>query len=143
MPVALPLRDWAGVVAETRCSDPAEAPDSPQQPSCAGPYALPGGVTVHIVEAVAQLPAALAALRASMRDALVAIDLEWRPDFGGGRGQSRVALLQLASSSVAVLVRHCKLPRGQLPPALSDFLRWAAISSQGRQQALWATAEMA
>ena len=58
-----------------------------------------------------------------MQDSIVAIDLEWRPDYGPG--QSRVALLQLASSSTAVLIRTCKLPKGPLPEALLEFLRRA------------------
>ena len=85
---------------------------------------LPGGIAVHIVEAAEQLPGVLAALRGSMRDALIAIDLEWCPDFGAGR--SRVALLQLASSSVVVLIRTCRLPRGPLPGPLLEFLRCVA-----------------
>ncbi len=52
----------------------------------------------------------------------MAIDLEWRPDFGAG--QSRVALMQLATSSCAVLIRTCRL-KHQLPPVLAEFLRWA------------------
>ncbi|EIE19787.1 ribonuclease H-like protein [Coccomyxa subellipsoidea C-169] len=73
-----------------------------------------------MVETSQELPAALQALRTSMQDALVAIDLEWRPDFGAG--QSRVALMQLATSSCAVLIRTCRL-KHQLPPVLAEFLR--------------------
>ena len=46
---------------------------------------------------------------------------EWRPDRGQGKA-SRVALLQLASSSVTVLVRTCLLG-WQLPPCVQAFLR--------------------
>ena len=56
-----------------------------------------------------------------MTDPAIALDLEWRPDFG--RGSSRVALVQLASGSRAVLVRVCRMGGGRLPAALRDFLR--------------------
>ena len=75
---------------------------------------------VHLVESEAALGPALAALRASMADPAVALDLEWRPDHGAG--YSRVALLQLASSTVAVLVRPGRMG-WKLPLALRDFLR--------------------
>ena len=56
-----------------------------------------------------------------VQDQVIAIDLEWRPD--RGRNQSnRVAMIQLASKSVAVLVRTCKLGF-RLGYALEDFLR--------------------
>jgi len=48
------------------------------------------------VENHAHIPAALAQLRCSMQDPVVAIDLEWRPEFG--RGFTPVAMVQLASS---------------------------------------------
>ena len=63
--------------------------------------------------------------RKCMQDALVAIDLEWRPDFGAC--QSRVALMQLATSSCAVLIRTCRL-KHQLPPVLIQFLRCAFLA---------------
>jgi hypothetical protein len=51
---------------------------------------------VLVVEQAAHLPAALAQLRCSMQDPVVAIDLEWRPEFG--RGFTPVAMVQLATS---------------------------------------------
>jgi ribonuclease D len=66
------------------------------------------------------------ALRDSMQDHVIAIDLEWQPDFGAGR--SRVALMQLATSTCAVLVRTCRM-KYQLPPKLMEFLRWAPLLS--------------
>jgi hypothetical protein len=51
----------------------------------------------------------------------ICMSQEWRPDRGQGK-VSRVALLQLASSSVAVLVRTCLLD-WQLPPCVQGFLR--------------------
>ena len=75
---------------------------------------------IHLVERPAQLPGALAALRASLHGPApwVAIDLEWRTDPHGRR--SHVALLQLASGSVCLLVRTCRVP---LSPQLQSFLR--------------------
>ena len=73
-----------------------------------------------MVETEAALGPALAVLRASMADAAVAVDLEWRADTGAG--SSRVSLLQLASSSVAVLVRPGRMG-WRLPQVLRDFLR--------------------
>lgn len=61
-----------------------------------------------------------------MQDRLVAVDLEWQPDFGTGR--SRVALMQLATSTCALLVRTCRM-RYKLPAQLLDFLRCASNPS--------------
>lgn len=52
---------------------------------------------------------------------------EWKPDYGRGRS-SPVALIQLASSTLAVLIRVCSLPRAAgaqavLPPCVQAFLR--------------------
>lgn len=54
------------------------------------------GRQVLVVENHVHLPAALSQLRCSMQDPLVAIDLEWRPQFG--KGFTPVAMVQLASS---------------------------------------------
>jgi ribonuclease D len=43
-----------------------------------------------------------------MQDGVVAIDLEWRPDYRPG-SNNRVALMQLASGSTCVLIRCCLL----------------------------------
>lgn len=61
---------------------------------------------VLIVENQQQLPHALQQLQASMQDPYVAIDLEWRPEFG--RRFTPVALMQLATSRTALLIRTCK-----------------------------------
>ena len=50
---------------------------------------------------------------------------EWRPDFGRGK-TSRVAMMQLASSSVAVLVRPCAL--GWRLPAPVHELLWCVLT---------------
>jgi hypothetical protein len=52
---------------------------------------------VLVVEQQVHLPAALEALRRSMLDSVVAIDLEWRPQFS--KGFTPVAMVQLASST--------------------------------------------
>lgn len=54
---------------------------------------------VLVVEQATHIPAALAQLRSTMQDPVVAIDLEWRPEFG--RGFTPVAMVQLASSRCA------------------------------------------
>ena len=148
MPVELTPCSWAALLSEVGGCDAEGGSHAGEQPttsssqpaqccSCSGQRgngagggggapSCPGGPSVHVVEDLRQLAPALARLRASMRDSVVAIDLEWRPDFGVGR--SRVALLQLASSSVAVLIRTCKLPKGPLPGVLSEFLRWASFA---------------
>lgn len=71
-----------------------------------------------------QLPGALSSLRGSMQDSCVAIDLEWKPEGWAGSGPrpNRVALMQLASASVAVLVRVNSLGF-RMPPPLRAFLR--------------------
>lgn len=57
-------------------------------------------------------------LRASMADQCLAIDLEWTPD--DARCESDVALIQLASPSVVLLVRFSHI--GGLPSALRKLL---------------------
>lgn len=57
---------------------------------------------------------------------------EWKPDMGKCRGNP-VALIQLASSKVAVLLRVSKQPRSSegivtLPPVVVDFLRYFGLS---------------
>lgn len=77
------------------------------------------GMTVHVVEHAQELPAALENLKKSMKDSIIGIDLEWRPD-KYGRTNNKVALVQLASASVVVLVRVCKMGF-KLPVALRSF----------------------
>ena len=54
------------------------------------------------------------------QDPVVALDLEWRPDRTAA-GRNRVALMQLATSTVCVLVRTNRMK--QLPLALEELLR--------------------
>jgi ribonuclease D len=83
---------------------------------------------VYVVENAAHLGSALQNLRASMQDPVIAIDLEWRPEFG--RRFTPVAMVQLASSRVAVLIRTCRMSY-KLPAVLKAFLRDPAISLLG------------
>ncbi len=55
-----------------------------------------------------------------MADRVVGIDLEWRPDVGRSQ-KHKVALMQLASSTCAVLIRTCRMDT--LPSCLTTFLR--------------------
>ena len=123
--VAIPSTDWPAVMQAVggggAGSSSAAVADA--EPGADGLHRLPGGITVRVTTRPEQLPAALAALRASMADSVVAIDMEWRPDgFGGGGGSSRVALMQLASSSHVLLVRLCRMGFA-LPLVLAAFLR--------------------
>ncbi|KAK9807866.1 hypothetical protein WJX72_011603 [[Myrmecia] bisecta] len=64
-----------------------------------------------------------------MQDPVLAIDLEWRPDFGPHR-TSRVALIQLASATCCVLIRTCRLSF-HIPPVLQKFLESPEIVMVG------------
>lgn len=86
-----------------------------------------GPIQVLLVDSAEQAPSAIRLLRDSMDDPVVAIDLEWKPDRGKGRGNP-VALIQLATSKVVVLLRVSKLERCtsgavELPAAVVDFMR--------------------
>lgn len=56
-----------------------------------------------------------------VQDPVIAIDLEWKPDRWQG-SQNKVAMLQLASNNVALLIRTCNLGY-KLMPVLDKFLR--------------------
>jgi hypothetical protein len=83
---------------------------------------------VLLVENAAYVAPAMQALRASMTDSLISIDLEWRPEFNGNF--TPVALLQLASSRMAVLIRTCRMGF-QLHPAVKSFLQDPGVSLLG------------
>ena len=122
-------------------------------PSPDGATAAPSTstLTASVVDDPTALPAALAHLRSTMRDRLVAIDLEWTPDRrrrgGGGNGcPSPVSLVQLASATHALLIRVCcfgredggqggRRRRSNPPPplhqALAAFLADPAITVVG------------
>lgn len=81
-----------------------------------------------MVENPVHLPDALAQLRASMPDRFIAIDLEWRPEFG--KRFTPVAMMQLASPSLAVLVRTCRMHH-RLPDSLREFLADRGVTLVG------------
>eukprot|EP01024_Parvocaulis_polyphysoides_P007018 TRINITY_DN12106_c3_g1_i1.p1 TRINITY_DN12106_c3_g1~~TRINITY_DN12106_c3_g1_i1.p1 ORF type:complete len:366 (-),score=15.78 TRINITY_DN12106_c3_g1_i1:43-1140(-) len=74
-----------------------------------------------------QVVKALLELRESMQDRVIGIDLEWVAFQGLDR---RVSLIQLASSSVCVLIRCCRMDF-RLPQALKDFLQDPKITLVG------------
>lgn len=84
---------------------------------------LPPGLHFQIVESEAAATRAVHALRASMRDQMLAIDLEWCPEgmYGVQPHKSKVALLQIASGSLCLLIRTSKMGF-QLPAAVRDLL---------------------
>jgi len=71
---------------------------------------------VLLVDCDYALEEALDALRESMDDSIVAIDLEWTPDVVSGC-YSPIALMQLASSTRVVLIRLCCMDGIGLPAA--------------------------
>ena len=105
--VTMPSLDWPAILT-TIVSNSRNATEIPSQ--------LPGGLAVHLVESYAALGPALGALRNSMQDGVIGIDLEWRPDFRPG-SNNRVALMQLASGTTCVLIRCCRIGY-ELPAAL-------------------------
>jgi len=98
--VTMPTLNWPAILTAIGASKSSSSGELPRQ--------IPGGVAVHIVETHAALIPALGSLRSSMQDGVVAIDLEWRPDYRPG-SNNRVALMQLASGSTCVLIRCCLL----------------------------------
>ncbi|KAG1675851.1 hypothetical protein FOA52_001507 [Chlamydomonas sp. UWO 241] len=82
---------------------------------------LPDGLTVSVVSSAAAAPAAIEHLASTMGDAFVAIDLEWRPVFRPGQAQSKVAVIQLATSTHALVI-HTAVMGFSLPPAVRAFL---------------------
>lgn len=104
-----------------------------------------GNVQVHLVQRSEDVEPALSVLYHSMKvhfssmagslpakptscalfrhwrsqDPIIGIDTEWKPD---NRAESNdIAMLQLASSSVVLLIRTCCL--GELPQQVIDFCR--------------------
>jgi hypothetical protein len=123
VPVSLPALDWAAALA------PAAPHAHPR--GAGGAALLPGGLRALVVERLADLVPALLELRASLAagDAVLGVDLEWRPDVRRG-SCNKVALLQLASARLAVLVRVCALGF-RLPPPLAAFLADPALTFVG------------
>jgi hypothetical protein len=98
--VTMPSLNWPAILTAITSSRENDSREIPRH--------IPGGVAVHVVETHAALIPALTALRSSMQDGVVGIDLEWRPDYRPG-SNNRVALIQLASGSICVLIRCCLL----------------------------------
>ena len=116
--VSLPAVDW-GAIASSRLQEI----HNTASPHLKLPkYQLAQGIDIYRVEAAGQMPEALQLLRDSMKDSVVSIDLEWKPDFV--RDTSKVALMQLSSATCCVLIRTCKLGK-TMPQPLLDFLRSA------------------
>lgn len=120
--VQLLKTNWASVLK----ADLSEVP-SVKVPAGYQRLKLPGKVQVLLVEEEAHLGGALQALRDSMQDPVVAIDLEFehlqsRP--------IRVAMMQLASSRVAVLIRTCRMDN-KLPKVLRKFLQEPSVCLLG------------
>lgn len=115
--VCLPHLDWSRVAltpaleTETRL-----LPHSATTPA----YSLTDDITVFIIDRASQVPEALQQLKDSMDDCVVSIDLEWKPDYV--RDTSKVALMQLSSSTCCLLIRLCKIGQ-QIPDALLKFFR--------------------
>lgn len=100
--IRVPHVDWRKVVA----SDPTAYPSTILALGFQK-FLLPDGLTVYLVESPSHVADAIARLRDSMQDPLVAIDLEWKPSFS--KRQNRVAMVQLASATVAVLLRTSRM----------------------------------
>ena len=81
-------------------------------------------VDIYLVEKAEDIEPSLCALRASMKDEAIGIDMEWKPDWVARTPDrptgNKVAMIQLASSSVVVLIRTCKLG-GSLPTPVIKF----------------------
>lgn len=100
---SVPAVRWSAVLATV-----------PQQPQQQWDLVQPGlwrvalghGLTALVLDQPSATAAAVAELRASMADAILGIDLEWRPDRHPG-ANNRVALVQIASGTTALLVRTC------------------------------------
>eukprot|EP01023_Acetabularia_acetabulum_P065732 TRINITY_DN8740_c0_g3_i1.p1 TRINITY_DN8740_c0_g3~~TRINITY_DN8740_c0_g3_i1.p1 ORF type:complete len:351 (+),score=27.94 TRINITY_DN8740_c0_g3_i1:832-1884(+) len=88
---------------------------------------IPGGLKIIQAQTEEQVIKALLVLRDSMQDRVVGIDLEWVPYQGLDR---RVSLIQLASSSVCVLIRSSRMDY-HLPQALKEFLQDPKVTLVG------------
>ncbi len=64
-----------------------------------------------------------------MQDPILAIDLEWRPTFGPGR-VTPVAMIQVASARMALLVRTCRM-QYRLAPELLALLQDPSVRMVG------------
>lgn len=81
---------------------------------------LPEGLSAYVVDNAEHAEDAIKKLRASMQDRVLAIDLEWRPEYTAGQ-RSPVAVMQLASATACVIL-HTSAMGFRLPKAVSDLL---------------------
>ena len=130
MPLRLPHMRLSDSVWSSPPAEPRDSMNGGGSSSCG---ALFGICDVMVVDREEDMAEALQRLRESMRDAVVGLDLEWRPDGRGcwnshqhKRSSNQVALLQLSTSSLCVLVRICKIGY-RLPQCLQKFLRRVVI----------------
>ena len=77
-------------------------------------------VQIYLVENLEDLKPALNILWDSMRDPILGSDTEWKPD--SKIEHNDVSMFQLASSTVVLLIRTCKIG---FPQELIDFCRQA------------------
>lgn len=84
-------------------------------------FGLPAGGTVGATCSGFALEAIVRPLVNLLQDRYLSIDLEWKPEFKRGIS-TRIALMQLASSSCCLLIRLNRMGK-RFPPALQTFLR--------------------
>ncbi|GBF96402.1 ribonuclease H [Raphidocelis subcapitata] len=123
MPVHVPHVDWEALMA----SEPATFSNVRVAPGY-DRLTLPYGLQVLVVENPLYLADAIKRLRASMRDPVLAIDLEWRPAFGPRF--TPVAMVQIASARLALLVRTCRM-QYRLAPELQQLLQDPSVRLLG------------
>eukprot|EP00199_Chlamydomonas_sp_CCMP681_P000664 CAMPEP_0119113830 /NCGR_PEP_ID=MMETSP1180-20130426/45317_1 /TAXON_ID=3052 ORGANISM="Chlamydomonas cf sp, Strain CCMP681" /NCGR_SAMPLE_ID=MMETSP1180 /ASSEMBLY_ACC=CAM_ASM_000741 /LENGTH=494 /DNA_ID=CAMNT_0007102085 /DNA_START=215 /DNA_END=1699 /DNA_ORIENTATION=- len=87
------------------------------------------GMEVLLVTDPSHMPDAILRLRKSMQDRIIAIDLEWQPDYSP-TSNNKVALLQLSSATTAVLVRTSSM-RFILHPAVRVLMADPAVTMLG------------
>lgn len=110
MPVRIPPLDWP-LILQTLGNQRIGPQASQGLESC--------GIEIIMAKTQVSMDAALEKLQKSMQDGIIGVDLEWRPDDGKNK-DSKVALIQLASATVCVLIR-CKFFNGKLPSSLTSF----------------------
>ena len=117
-PVSIPSIDLASIIKYSSSETHAHAHSNSN--TIDTPTPLLPGVDIRLVACLDQLDSALAALRASLQDSIIAIDLEWKPD---NKTSNPVGLIQLASATVCVLIKcRCFTARHTLPaPLLALF----------------------
>ncbi|KAK9799701.1 hypothetical protein WJX73_000200 [Symbiochloris irregularis] len=117
-PITLVETDWSAAMDEVA--------HLPEDSSAAGSTnKLACGLSLRCVHKDSQLQPALEELQQSMQDCVLAIDLEWKPDMRKGHSND-IALMQLASSHHALLIRVCRLTK-EGKQSLVAFLRQSSF----------------